>query len=81
MRIILKMFKKTDQEISEYLLSKGWKNAGPYQEVWKISNWDRSGECCMSLRKAYKLQQKWDSTNFVKPIGLDDDLGDLIAES
>jgi len=67
-----------EKVMAEYLTEKGWQNVGPLKDVWKTAGWDRAEDCCMSLRNAYRTQKKLEATGYVKPAGIDDDLGSLI---
>lgn len=66
--------KQEEAKIAQHLLSCGWKQSGPYGEVWSISEWDGPGFIKKTLRQAYKLQHQLDAKGFVKAVSADDDL-------
>lgn len=67
-----------EKKMAEYLLENGWENTGVLKDVWKISGWDRVEDYSGTLHKAYRIQKKLESMDFVKPAGIDDDLNAAI---
>lgn len=67
-----------ESQMAEYLKSNGWNQSGPMMDVWSIPGWDKPETCYATLRRAFRIQKKLESVGYVKPAGLDDDLGEDI---